>query len=79
MMLEGFHKFRNKAKYLSLVNHTTKTIHHHSFSSSLFLSFKDLILTYLSKTSIKRNNYLTFLFQEDNSPVSAKAASEIWL
>ena len=36
------------------------------------LSFKGLTHAYLMKTSMIHNKYLTFLFFEDNDPISAK-------
>ena len=41
----------------------------------LFLSFKGLTHVYLVKTSMTRIKYLTFLFFEDNDPISAKSVA----
>ena len=43
----------------------------------LFLSSKGLTHAYLVKTSIKNNKCLTFLFLEDNDPISGKSAPQI--
>ena len=42
-----------------------------------FLTFKGLTNAYLVKTSMAQNRYITFLFFEDNDPVSAKAGAQI--
>ena len=42
-----------------------------------FLTFKGLTNAYLVKTSMTQNRYITFLFFEDNDPVSAKAGAQI--
>ena len=42
-----------------------------------FLSFKGLTQTYLVKTSMTHNKYLTPQFLEVNDPISAKSAAQI--
>ena len=42
-----------------------------------FLTFKGLPHVYLVKTSLVHNKYSTFLFFEENDPVSAKSAAQI--
>ena len=42
-----------------------------------FLPVKGLFHAYLVKTSITHNQYLTFLFFEDNDAISAKSAAKI--
>ena len=42
-----------------------------------FLSFKDLTHAYLVKTSMTNNKYLTFLFFEDNDPISTTSVAQI--
>ena len=42
-----------------------------------FLTFKDLAHTHLAKRSMAYNNYLTFLFLEENDPIAAKSAVQI--
>ena len=41
-----------------------------------FLSFKGLTHTYLVKTSMTHNKYLTLLFFEENDSISAKSATQ---
>ena len=43
----------------------------------IFLSFKDLTYAYLVKTSMTYNKCLTFLFLQDNDPISAKSAAQM--
>ena len=42
-----------------------------------FLFFKGLTHPYLVKTSMTHNKYLTFLFLEDNDPISAKSTAKV--
>ena len=42
-----------------------------------FLSFKGLTYTYLVKTCMTHNRYLTFLFFQDNYSISAKSAAQV--
>ena len=42
-----------------------------------FLPFKGLTYAYIVKISMGHNEYLTFLFFEDNDPISAKSAAQI--
>ena len=44
---------------------------------SSFLSFKGLTQTYLVKTSITHNKYLTARFFDNNKPISAKSAAQV--
>ena len=44
-----------------------------------FLSFKILIHSYLVETSMTHNDYLTFLFFEDNESISTKSAAQLSL
>ena len=42
-----------------------------------FLYFEGLTREYLEKASMTHNKYLTFLFLEDNDPISGKFAAHI--